>query len=146
MSVDIFVILKRENMPTPEQWQQAIAKFEFDLQLDTDFDVEEFSGYLPSVYKGEETGFEYFFEELEDDWLEEDVMEHAGDRDYLVTFSTRSDMRELIASSIASSVLCSITDGLILNEEDGPPFIDAKAAIEYGKKTESELLLDLDED
>lgn len=145
MSVDINVILKKENMPTPEQWQLAIARLEFDLQLDTDFDVEEFSGYLPSVYKGEETGFEYFFGELEDDWLEEDAMQLVGDRDYLVTFSTHSDMRELIASTIASSVLCSITDGLILNEKDGPPFIGAKEAIEYGKKAETELTLDLDE-
>lgn len=59
MSVDNIVILKKEKMITPFQWQQAIEECGFDLQLDTDFDVNEFIGYLPCVYRDEDTGFEY---------------------------------------------------------------------------------------
>lgn len=146
MSVDIFVILKKEKMPAPKRWAQAIAEAEFDLQIDTDFDVEEFTGFLPCIYKGEETGFEYFFEELEDDFLDEDATPQLKGRDYLVTFSTHSDLTELIASTIASAVLCSMSGGIILNDEDGLPFIKSQDAIAYGKKAEAELILDLDEE
>jgi hypothetical protein len=140
MSVDIHVILKKSNLPSPGRWQQAIAESGFPLQIDTDFDPEEFFGFLPCRYRDEEAGFEYSFEPLPEDFLDEEDMKRVGDRDCLVTFSTYSSMDDFIASTIASCVLCQISDGLLLDEDADDLFLSADAAIAYGRKMESELL------
>ena len=140
MSVDIHVILKKSNLPSPERWQQAIAESSFPLQIDTDFDPEEFWGFLPCRYRDEEAGFEYSFEPLPEDFLDEEDMKRVGDRDCLVTLSTYSSMDDFIASTIASCVLCQISDGLVLDEDADDLFLSADAAIAYGRKMESELL------
>ena len=52
MSVEIQVFLAGERMPTPEQWAETLRAHGFDVDLDTDFDVRDFSGFLPCKYKG----------------------------------------------------------------------------------------------
>src|SRR5215475_264995 len=61
MSVEIQVFLTGERMPTPEQWAETLRSHGFDVDLDTDFDVRDFSGFLPCKYKGMDAGFEYYF-------------------------------------------------------------------------------------
>lgn len=60
MSIDLIVYLRRSAMPTPDQWQQAIRKAGFPVELDTDFDVDTMSGFLPCQFRGVTSGFEYW--------------------------------------------------------------------------------------
>ncbi len=140
MSVDIHVILKQDHLATPLQWQQAISEAGFALELDTDFDPEEHLGYLPCRYQDEETGFEYSFCPLEEGWLDDEVMQTIGDRDCLVTFTTRSDTNGFISSTIASAVLCAITGGLLLDDSSEELFVEADQAIAYGRAAEAAIL------
>jgi hypothetical protein len=39
------------------------------MELDTDFDVKAFSGFLPCKYVGEDAGFEYFRDAVTDQEL-----------------------------------------------------------------------------
>jgi hypothetical protein len=133
MSVVIQVFLAGERMPTPEQWAVALRTHGFDVDLDTDFDVRAFSGFLPCKYKGHDAGFEYYFEAaglvIESD---ERLRGAIAGRDSVVSFVTHSDFRELATSVIASGVLCAISDGVLFDDQ----FTGASAAI--ARATDSE--------
>jgi len=142
MSVEMLVFLDSRSMPTPERWAAAIRESEFDMVLDTDFDVTSFTGFLPCKYKGSDAGFEYFFDRLADMEPEPDLVTRIGVRDVAVSFITHYDVRELMTSIIASGVLCSITDGVLLDTEANK-FVDASNAIQWSKTSEGEIASDL---
>jgi hypothetical protein len=52
MSVVIQVFLAAERMPNPEQRAAAIRAHGFDMDLDPDFDVREFTGFLSLQVQG----------------------------------------------------------------------------------------------
>jgi hypothetical protein len=141
MSVVIHVFLAGDRMPTPEQWAATLRTYGFDVDLDTDFDVREFSGFLPCKYKGHDAGFEYYFgpagPEIESD---ETLQSALAGRDSVVSFVTHSDFRELATSVIASGVLCAISDGVLLDDQT----IDASAAIAWARDNERSIQEQLD--
>lgn len=140
MSVENNVFMIRANMPTPEEWASAIRSRGFEMELDSDFDVEEFEGFLPCKYKGEEAGFEYWseptcLEELvEEGLLNEDEKSVLGESDFLVTLATHSDFRDLITSMIASAVLVELSGGY-LAEGGEPPFVHGADAVQAVRKS-----------
>ena len=142
MSVDNYVFVERRKMPSPEAWADAVKAHGFAMEMDTDFDAEEFEGFLPCIYKGEAAGFEYFFDEVDPEWLAEwlsqDEIEQIGERDVMVTLVTHSDCREALTSVIAAGVLCTMADG-VLAENGEPPLIPAGEAIGWARAGEAEL-------
>ena len=138
MSVENNVFMVRENMPSPQQWLEAIKSQGFEMDMDTDFDVVEHEGFLPCKYKGQDAGFEYYAEDvdikelLEDGLLSDDEARQLGTRVFLVSLITHSDFREYMTSMIASGVLCSISDGMFA-EGGEPPFITAAESIKWVK-------------
>jgi hypothetical protein len=117
MSVDLNVYLTRSKMPTPPKWAQAIAESGFQMEMDTDFDVDSFTGFLPCKFRGEETGFEYYSDPL----TKEDQLDLGlpDSYDFSITFVTHADLRELAISVIASGVLCSIVQGVLCDPQSG---------------------------
>src|SRR5687767_3917914 len=104
MSISLQVFLFADRLPTSRGWANAIRSHGFELEMDPDFDLRTFVGFLPCRYRGEETGFEYFFNEIGPD---DDVdPEQIGERDAVVSFVTHSDIRGLASSTVASYVLC----------------------------------------
>lgn len=111
MSVVIQVFLADDRMPTPEQWAENLRTHGFDVDLHTDFDVRDFSGFLPCKYKGHDAGFEYYFEPAGPVVESDERLQGAiAGRDSVVSFVTHSDLREAMTSVIASGVLCAISD------------------------------------
>ena len=137
MSVEMVVFVRKERMVSPIEWQDAISKNGFAMEIDTVFDVEEFSGFLPCKYKGKEAGFEYYYQKLGND-IEDDIRQHIADRDIAVVFVTHSDFRELMTSVIAVGVLSAITDGVIYDTEAGE-FTQANAALDWAKTGEKSI-------
>jgi hypothetical protein len=141
MSVVIQVFLAGERMPTPEQWARTLRTHGFDVDLDTDFDVRDFSGFLPCKYKGHDAGFEYYLEPagpvIESD---ERLQAAIADRDSVVSFVTHSDFRELMTSVIASGVLCAISDGILFDDQ----FVVANTAIAWARDSERSIQEELD--
>ena len=136
MSVDTYVFLNKSALPAPAEWQAAISAHGFALELDTDFDPVSFIGFLPCRYKGEDSGFEYGFGPVENDWLEEDELARVGNLDFVVILTTRGGFDDLACALAASAALCAVSGGVWW---DGDEFVDAVQVI--GKTHEA--LLDL---
>ena len=120
MSVDLNVFLSRSKMPDPSQWAQAIINAGFEARLDTDFDVDNFSGFLPCEYKSVEAGFEYYSDPVA-------IGEHTElgideNYDFSVTFVTSSSIRELITSLICAGVLCQVSGGFYIDPQSGESY------------------------
>ena len=143
MSVDLHVFLDPSRLPSPDHWANAAREAGFDVDLDIELDPKTFAGFLPCKYQGKEAGFEYFFQVLSEkeltDW-------GIGDRTRpaCVSFTTRSNYREFASSMIASSVLCSITDG-VLRDADGQTLISSVDAIQWARDGEASIQGDIAE-
>ena len=133
MSVDLNVFLDPGRMVTPAQWAQAVKDAGFEVEMDTDFDPREFSGFLPCKYKGRDTGFEYYY-----------GVEQGAARPACLTFSTRSDYREFATSMICAAVLTSIVDGVLV-DADGAAEIAAAKAVAWAKDGEAGIQRDIEE-
>lgn len=137
MSVTTDVFVMRRRLPTPQAWLAAIHAAGFEMDLDTDFTWDDVSGWLPCTYKGVEAGFELDVADAEELELFEDIgftpeeLEAIGNRDTIVTFTTRSEFRDLMVATLAAAVLCQMTDGLLCPSE--PPFITGPEAIAWAR-------------
>lgn len=74
-------------------WAKAIREAGFPADLDADFDVDTFSGFLPCAYDGKPGGFEYFGDQVTHGGRAD--LKLPADYDFSVTFATHSGMREL---------------------------------------------------
>ncbi|WP_342316411.1 hypothetical protein [Lysobacter sp. FW306-1B-D06B] len=130
MSYDLVVHLKRCNMPSPRDWQTAIVEAGFPVQLDAEFDVDAFSGFLPCPVAGEVAGFEYYASGLS----MEDAMdlELAQGTNFSVQFSCGSQPLELVAAISSASVLAQLSGGR-LDDPQLDESISAREAIAWAK-------------
>lgn len=130
MSYDLYVYLARGKMPTPEKWRSVMNDEELPGELDTDFDVDTMTGFLPCPIGDELAGFEYYSFETE--------LEHAAELElppelnFTVKFSTGSQPLELIAALSASSALASITGGHLEDPQSGE-IVEGEDAIAWVK-------------
>lgn len=137
MSVTTDVIVSHARLPAPQAWLAGIRAAGFKMDLDTDFTWGEVSGWLPCTYKGVEAGFELDVSGVEELELFEDIgfthedLRAVGNRDAIVTFTTRSEFRDLMVATLAAAVLCQMTDGLLCPGE--PPFIAGPEAVEWAR-------------
>jgi hypothetical protein len=136
MSVVMSVFLTHSRMAGPEDWVNAIRSNEFDMEMDSDFDPDTFTGFLPCKYGGEDAGFEYFRETVKTEELPDHVSAHLAERDTRIDFVTHSDLRELVTSMIASGVLCAISDG-VLWETEADELVPASRALEWARSGEA---------
>lgn len=109
-------------MPAPSVWARSIVEAGFQAELDADFDIDDFSGFLPCRYDGADAGFEYLAGPPEMPELE-----LAPELDFSVTFTTHSDMRELASSMAAAATLCSLTGGLLYDPQSGETVLSTDA-------------------
>ncbi len=142
MSVSIVVFLHSAKLPTPSDWAEAIRTQGFDMQLDSDFDPRTKSGFLPCQYASTVAGFEYYFGEAADTEPGDAAMQRIGDRDAAVSLVTHSEMRGLVTSVIAASVLCSLSDGLLWDTE-ADELVPASGALGWAREMEAQLVREL---
>jgi hypothetical protein len=138
MSIENIVIFNRARMPSPAQWQQAIAAAGFGLRIDRAFDPLAFSGHLPCSDGGVACGFEYFCDNLDQEWSQDLKIELPASWDCVVCLATRSSYDDAAASCAAAAVLASMTGGALL-EGGEAPLIAAGKAIAWGLRAVREL-------
>jgi hypothetical protein len=126
MSVDLIVYLRRSAMPSPSAWQQAIAATGLPVELDCDFNSDDFSGFLPCKLRGVASGFEYFAEKLSP--AEANEVGAPPGSDFSVTLVTHSDLRELACSAVAAGALAQASGGLLVDPQSGESHTAADAA------------------
>ena len=138
MSVENIVICSRARMPSPAHWQQAIAAAGFALRIDRAFDPLAFSGRLHCREAGQSCGFEYFCDNLDQEWLQDLRIELPAGYDCVVCLATRASYDDAAASCIAAAVLASITGGVLL-EGGEPPLIPSDKALAWAQRAVREL-------
>src|SRR5438128_532373 len=130
MSYDLFVYLRRTDMPTPVAWRDAIVDAGFPVALYTDFDIDSFSGFLPCPVNGEISGFEYYVSTVDAKHAAE--LQLAAGADCAVQFSIGARPLEVVSVLAASSVLANISGGT-LNDPQTSESVPGNAAVTWAK-------------
>jgi hypothetical protein len=118
MSVDAFFFVCDENLPTVSQWQAALDRAGVGIVLDDVGDLRKHSGRLPAVWRGQPSGFEWFYGPLAE-MFGGDAPHGLHGRRHVINCVTHSDMTELVCGLIACSVLAQIADGVFLDDDSG---------------------------
>jgi len=126
------VFLDRTRLPHAADWARVIREAGFDVQLNTDFAPDSFSGYLPCP--DDRTGFEYYLESFIAPTIEigDAGTKAIGPRNTVATlrFSGRPSDRD--AASAAAATLTAMTDGVLFDTEPGH-FISADEALAWAR-------------
>lgn len=125
MSYDLNVYLSRQNMPTPTAWRAAIIAAGFPVELDSEFDVETFTGFLPSPVRGEISGFEYYARSAAPEETQELGLEPSIN--FTVQFVIGSRPLELVSALSAASVLAVVSGGSLVDPQSGESFSPSEA-------------------
>ena len=136
MSVDLIVYMARSAMPSTRDWAEAIVEAGFPAELDAEFDVDDFSGFLPCRYGDADAGFEYLSGPIE--FIDE--LELPSDFDFSVTFATHSSMRELASSVVSAAVLCSLSHGILVDPQ-ADVAVSASGALAWAREQLEEIEL-----
>jgi len=137
MSMEIYVFCKKEKIPTTLELQKAIKDFGFDYTLSKQFNItnSDFNFYMGD-FEGLESGFDYILEPyLVENWdFEGDYQDVLKEYDSVAVFGTFSNAQEIVAMVITASILCHLSDGIMLSDFffDGE-FVKSKEAIENAK-------------
>ncbi len=147
MSVDITVFIHKDKLPTLKSLKHAINELDNKLSIDEEFSINDHEGFVPCSYNGEECGFEYWIEEVDDELLDEWEIrkEEISGRNMYLTFATRSGFTDLISSALTSSVFCKLSDGLSF-DDDEELTINSSNCIEYGQNIVADAKRMIEED
>jgi hypothetical protein len=133
MSNEQFAFLKSSRVPTRDQWQQAIERAGFDLQLDPTLEPRKDAGFVQCKLNGAESGVEMYFEDSSE--LMKTFGSIAVDCDCWISFRWGSSMSECACAMIASFALAS-EFGAVVSFEGGPPY---ENLADFRRETEATL-------
>ena len=115
MSNTQFIFLQKARVPTREALQTSIDKLGFDLQLHTELDLINDSGFSPCVLNGiPDVGFELMNGTPEEVFGEEPDI--AAGTDYCIGLIWRSSMKDCAAAMIASCAFAKDFGGIVSYE------------------------------
>ena len=119
MSLELHIFMPDSRVPSREAWQQAIEQLGFPTVLDTTLDVRKDTGFSPTTYKGQSTGFEFSLDPAADILSSySHITPQVGSRDQCATFRWGGDMTECAASLSAAAALTKLTDGIYFYPDD----------------------------
>jgi hypothetical protein len=136
MSVVQYVFYASGRTPTITAWQQAIDRLGVDVRLDSITDPSTHSGYLPTTYKGQSSGFEFSTADA-GDAADEDLVRMLGERDRVAEFTTHDDMTELVCACYAAAAFAHAADGVAYDAYDETGgLVGPERIIEEGRSAE----------
>src|SRR5690242_13997245 len=106
MSLELYVLAKRSQLPSVASWQAALDQSGFDVTLDGGVKPLEHSGFLPCSYHDAATGFEFSIGSRHD--VIESYPELESQTDHLdaaATFVWGGDLNECVCAFCAAAVL-----------------------------------------
>jgi hypothetical protein len=118
MSVDIFVFMREQDLPSTRRWQAALDRLEVGIHLDATPEPTTHSGYWPVTASAQASGFEYLAGPIADAFGSQPPVE-VQDRDFVVDLITHSDMQELRCAMFAACALAPECNGVIVDGESG---------------------------
>lgn len=139
MAIELHIFLHDSRVPSTLAWQQAIDRLEFPTVLDPAIDARQHTGFWPTTYAGQSTGFEFYLEpvaELLSAYPH--VADRVGSRDMCATFRWLGDMTEMAAALFAAASLAKLTDGIYYYPDDDILY-DGDGAVEATRRDLSSL-------
>lgn len=139
MSIEVHIFLNDSRVPSREAWQHAIDDMSFPTVLDTELNVREQTGFSPTIYAGQSTGFEFYLDPTQDILSSySHIAERIGDREKCVTFRWGGDLTEMAAALSAAAALTKLADGVFYYPDDDLVF-GADEAVETIRRDLSSL-------
>lgn len=117
MSYSFWVMVDKRRLPTVADLGRAVEASGFPLAIDTDWAWDSHSGWLPMQWRGEESGCEVAFEELEDEDLEAAREAGFSDVDAAVVLTT-GGWDSLQSGVSFAACLAALAEGCIAEDED----------------------------
>ena len=110
--------MEDSHVPSRESWQQAIEAAGFPAVLYESLDLRKDTGYSPTTYNGQQSGFELYLDPAAS-YLESypHIAEQVGVRDRCVSFRWGGDLVEAAAAISCGAVLAKLTDGIYFDPE-----------------------------
>jgi hypothetical protein len=137
MSLEQHAFLTRGSVPSRADWQAAIVRLGFDLQIYPGLKPFEDSGFLPCKLGAKDSGFEIYYDPADELLTAYPQMkEKVGHRDYCISFRWGGDMAECACVLIASAALAKSFDAVVYYPDDDLIYSldalvsDAKEALE----------------
>jgi hypothetical protein len=118
MSMEIHIFMEDSRVPSREAWQQAIEAAGFPAVLYQSLDLRKDTGFSPTAYNGQESGFELYLDPAAS-YLESypHIAEQIGGRDRCVSFRWGGDLVEAAAAISSAAALTKLTDGIYFDPE-----------------------------
>jgi hypothetical protein len=116
--MEIHIFIQDSQVPTRDAWQQAIEEAGFPAVLDPTLDLRKDAGFSPTVYNGQQSGFELNLDAA-GSYLESypHIAEQVGGRDSCVSFRWGGDIVEAAAAISCAAALTRLTDGIYFDPE-----------------------------
>lgn len=119
MSLELHIFIKDSKVPSRDDWQQAIDDAGFPTVLDLSLDLRRDTGFRPTIYKEQATGYEFCLEPAAG-ILESysHLAEQVGGRDMCATFRWGGDLMECAAAISSAAALTKLADGIYFYPDD----------------------------
>ena len=119
MAVELHIFMQDSRVPSRDTWQQAIEQLGFPAVLDASLDVGSDTGFSPTSFRGQSTGFEFYLEPAADILSSySHIAPRVGSRDKCATFRWGGDIMECGAALSAASALAHVADGIYFYPDD----------------------------
>jgi len=118
MSLRQTAYLEKSRVPDRAKLQEAVQALGFDLTIDESYRPFASSGFLPCLLNGRKSGFEIYFESL-DELLQRypRLKSEIGSRGGAISFRWGSDMAECACVLIVSAALARSFGAIVHSEE-----------------------------
>lgn len=116
--MEIHIFLEDSRVPNRESWQRAVEEAGFPAVLYPELDLRKDSGFSPTSYNGQESGFEISLDPAAS-YLQSypHIAEAVGGRDKCVSFRWGGDLVEAAAAISCGAALAWCVDGVYFDPE-----------------------------
>jgi hypothetical protein len=117
VAVELHIFMQDSRVPSRDAWQQTIEQLGFPAILEPSLDVRSGTGFRPTSFRGQSTGFEFYLDPAADVLSSySHITPKVGSRDKCATFRWGGDMAECGAALSAAAALAK--DGIYFYPDD----------------------------
>jgi hypothetical protein len=119
MSIEQHAFMQKAKVPSRDEWQAAVDRLGFDLQIDPGLRPFEDSGFLPCKLSGRDSGFEIYYEAADELLDQRPALKgKLGGRNFAISFRWGGDWAECACVCIASAALAASFDAVVYYDDD----------------------------
>jgi len=112
-------VLSDRHLDSVVDWQRAIDAEQFPLRLSTDVQLAILRGFLPSLLRDRQTGFEHYRDNPEETRNVYSNIDFGRAWTCEVSFRWMGDLDELEAAWMAATAYALATEGIVFDPQDG---------------------------